>query len=259
MSFANQVNKLIQEAPSLSERNQVNYGPLEIVPLVVRWETDKSGKRNPIKTPLEEYMEENGYAPTDQVELQDGETFQLRIVIGVDEVNPSLTFKYEREVQVINSNAKAKADWDTTVLPSIIKVFGKDWGKVLLGENGKKPKTVYVAAENVDSLKPVAEGKKNYGVPKFIERYATLEEAKAAHEKRYGKRVSDEEAMAFGDDEAEGEFTEEQLEQARSLWSSTKENRARTIKMLSKQYDGLDADALLDAALDNTEEEDDED
>lgn len=250
MSFQDTVNKLIKEAPAIQGGGAfVNFGPLELIPMVIRF---KGAGNTPDKMTLAEYMEEQGLDEGDEIELGDRETFQLKFVIGVDEINPALNFKYEREVAVLSSNEKIKTDWDMTVLPGLIKVFGNDWYKKLIPANGKKPKTFYVSAENVDSLKPVKEGGKNYGVPKLLAVYENLEACKQARDEKYPPR-DDAEAMAYGEDEEEeeeDEFAPDQLEQAITLYNSTKKNRKQTIVMLKKMFKHMDDhEALLDAAL----------
>lgn len=252
-SFMDSVNKLIKEAPAIQGGgNFINFGPLKVTPLVVTFK----GTGTPNKQTLQEYMEEQGLEEGDPIELGDRESFQLQFEIDVSQINPALNFKYQREVAVLNSNDKIKTDWDTTVLPSLVKVFGKDWHTKLIPNGSKKPKTFYVAAENADSLKRVKEGKKNYGVPKFIAVYDSLEACKQARDERYPPR-DDAAEMDYGEPEEgdeEDEFTAEQLEQALTLYNSAKQNRSRTIKMLAKMFpDVEDHEALLDAALEEEE------
>jgi len=260
MSFANAVNKLIKDAPAVSSSVPVNFGPLKVTPLVVRFAG--AGQR-PEKITLQDYMEQNELGEEDEIELSDRETFQLRFTIGVNVLNPALDFEYEREVAVLAGNGKVKTDWEEIVLPSLVRLFGKDWNTKLIPASGKKAKVYYVAAENVDSLRPVkpqTDGTpgKNYGVPKFIALYEDLDECREARDKRYPPR-EDTEAMAFGpDDEAgeeEGEFTADQLERALTVFNSTKKNRKQTVKMLEKMFAKVeDHEALLDAALASEEE-----
>lgn len=258
MSFQQAVSALIKNAPAVSSSVPVNFGPLEVVPLVVRF----AGKGNkPEKLTLQEYMEEQGLDDGDEIELNDRETFQIRFVIDVSVLNPALTFKYEREVAILNSNDKVKTDWEAIVLPSLVKVFGKDWNTKLIPNGAKKAKTFYVSAENVDSLRPVrqqADGTagKNYGVPKFMAVYEDLDACREARDQRYPPREDSGTTVDDGDGDGGDEYTEEQLEQARTLFSSTKKNRKQTIKMLDKMFSNVDdVEALLNAAL--AEDEDD--
>ncbi|MEO6564817.1 MAG: hypothetical protein ABIO63_02175 [Casimicrobiaceae bacterium] len=254
MSFADSVNKLIKEAPSIQGGGAfVNFGPLTVTPMVV---TFKGSGQMPDKRTLQEYMEEQGLEEGDDIELSDRDSFQLRFVIAVDEINPALTFQYEREVSVLASNDKIKTDWDAIVLPSLVKVFGKDWYTKLIQSGSKKVKRYYVSAENTESLKPVKEGKKNYGVPKFLAVYDDAEACKEARDERYPPRENATETIVGSDDDGSEEegFTDEQLEQALTLYNSTKKNEKRTIAMLGKMFPDIDdPKALLDAALETEE------
>jgi hypothetical protein len=241
------VNKLIKEAPAIQGGGAfVNFGPLKVTPLVV---TFKGSGQQPDKRTLQEYMDEQGLEEGDEIKLGDRDSFQLRFVIDVSAVNPALTFSYERDVAVLASNAKIKTDWDTTVLPSLVKVFGKDWHTKLVQNGSKKLRTYYVAAENADSLKPVKEGKKNYGVPKFLAIYDDLDACKEARDERYPPR-EDTAVAVDGEEGEDGGYTEEQLEQALTIFNSVKQNKKRAISMLEKMFDDVeDHGALLEAAL----------
>jgi hypothetical protein len=260
MKFADRVKKLVDEAPVITGRGpNVNFGPVTFTPIVLKWQGRGAGAK-PIKTPLDDYMEEHNIDEDDDLVLADGEELQLHVDIDITELNPSLGFHYERDVALLASNKSNKdpkkwvlTDWSETVLPSIEKVFGKDWEKKVFPNGKKAAPTLYVAAESVDSLKPVKEGKKNAGTPKFIAVYEDLEACRAARDLRYPPRDEAEE-MAFGpegDGGAEGGFPEEALDQARELFKSNKKNKKQTIKMLTAVFEdeGYDAEELFAAAL----------
>lgn len=264
MSFANKVKQFIKDAPVASSGTNINYGPLTLVPMIITFHGQGS---TPDKRTLAEYAEAKG-VDVDDVELEKDDSFQLHMRIGVQEVNPGLSFEaVERDISVVNSSLKTKTDWQEIVLPSLEKVLGKDWYEKYIPAEGKKAPVVYVAAEMVDSLrtpKMVTDpetGKqvpgKNYGVPKLIAKYASLEECIAAHDERYPQRggavaAGDEGDEDEGDDEGEeGEIDEEVLNQVYKVYKSSKSNRKNTIALVArnKAWKEYDAETLVDAAI----------
>jgi hypothetical protein len=258
MSFADKVKKLINEAPVVSSGMNVNFGPMVVTPMVIRW----AGRGNPpVKTPLLDYMAEHDIKDADDIELEKGkESFQLHFDIDVSVLNPALDFHYERDVAILESYHNPKnpekdilTDWSEIVLPSLETVFGKNWYDKVL-PNGKKAAPVFhVAAENTDSLAPVKEGKKNYGVPKLIAVYGSLAECRKARDERYppreeqGEEVPEDES---DDDEEEGEFPADALKGAYQLYNSSRKNEKQTLKMLGTYPFGeYDPKELLKAAL----------
>lgn len=216
------------EAPAAGFVN-VNYGKLTTTPIVVKW-TEVDGVRAPVRRVLKE-----------DEELQDGESLELKFVVNISELNPKLTFEYERTVP-IKANGSKKTDWAEIVLPSLEKVFGKTtWAEVI----EKQP---YVAVEAANNVAGNASGSgKIYDVPKFIARYATKAECEAARDLRYHKKDSE----AAASDEVL-EVTPEAIEQARSLIKSLGDKKA--LKMLAtKPFGNFDPDVLW--ALATAEEE----
>jgi hypothetical protein len=253
MSFADKVKKMVNEAPVASSGVNVNFGPLTVTPIVLRWNGRGAGAR-PEKTPLAEYMRQHGLKESDDVELAPGESFQLHFDIDISELNPSLDFHYEREIAILLSSPKVKTSWSEIVQPSLEKVFGKNWEEKILPNGKKSAPVVYVAAEAVDPVEPVKEGKKTYSVPRFIAAYPSLEACREARDERYPPRDTEAE-MAFGpegDDEEleEGEFPQDVIEQVQELFNSTRKNRKQTLKMLeNKPLGDYDAEELFKAAL----------
>lgn len=252
MSFADTVKKMVDEAPAASSGVNVNFGPMTVEPIVLKWQGRGTGAK-PIKTPLADYMKQHGLKEGDDIELESGESLQLHFDIDVSELNPSLDFHYQRDVAVLASNGKNKTSWQEIVQPSLEKVFGKNWHEKILPNGKKAAPVLYVAAENVDGVEPVKEGKKNYGVPKLIAVYKDLDACRAARDERYPPR--DEEAeMEFppedGDEEAEeGEIPQDVIDQVNDLYRSTRKNIKQTRKMLeSNPFGDYEVDDLIKAA-----------
>lgn len=257
MNFADKVKKMVDDAPVVTGRGtNVNFGPLVVTPLVVRW---KGQGNQPDKMTLDEYMKAHGLKEDDDIELEEGkESFQLHYDIDVSDLNPSLNFHYERDVSVQNSNKTNKdpkkwvlTDWDETVLPSQVKVFGENWYSRILPNGKKAAPELWVAAENVDSLVPPKEGKKNYGVPKFVGIYKDRDACIKARDERYPPREESGQAVDSEDEEIqEGEFPTDVLESVVNLYNSTRKNRKSTLKMLESQPFGeYDPAEVLEAAL----------
>lgn len=167
--FMNQVQQLADDAPEAGFVN-VNYGKLTVKPMVVIWR-EVDGIRSPDKRDLV-----SGY------QLQEGETMELVFTVNISELNPNLTFEYERNVPVRKSGNK-KTDWDEIVRPSLEKVFGKQWAKAVIGA------TPYVAVEDFPNVAGKASSNgKVYGVPKLIAVYKSKAECQAARDERYKNR-----------------------------------------------------------------------
>lgn len=217
----NKVKAFSDEAPAAGFTN-VNFGRLEVTPIVVKWDTN-DGVRSNTKRPLKEGEE-----------LSDGELLELKFVVNISELNPALTFEYERSVQIKNSGSQ-KTDWDEIVRPALEKIFGKTaWAEAI----EKKP---YVAVEDAPNLSGRASASgKVYGVPKITAKFASKEECEKARDLRYHKKDS----APVGDSTP----TAEAIEQTASLIKSVGEKKAR--KMLdSKPFGEYDADDLFALAM----------
>lgn len=226
MSFADKVKETIDNAPAAGFVN-VNFGKLKVDVNVLEWK-DIEGVRTPVRVPF-----------TDDTKLRQGQDLELTIEIGISEFNPKLEFEYTRQVIVRKSSEDKKflTDWSEIVEPSLIAVFGKDYASIITD----KKKVIYVAAEHVDSLRPPKEGKKNFGVPKFIERYKNAAECAAAREERYGKKDE-----AAGGDEALG-IPKSVMDQVRALSQSLGGNRKQLKKALDgKPFGNYDTDAIIE-------------
>lgn len=224
MSFADKIKQAVDEAPSAGFVN-VNYGRLISAVNVVTWTGKKGEDRKAVRVPF-----------TDDYELKKGENLELTFTIKISEINPKLEFDYERNVLIQKSSddGKFKTDWTEMVEPSLVAIFGADWPKVITGK-----KAIYVAAEHVDSLRLPKEGKKNYGVPKFIQKFASLEECKAARDARYGAAVVDDTDDALG-------IPDTVVAQAKSLLQSLG-GKMDTLKTMlaSKPFGDYDPDAII--------------
>lgn len=257
MSIANKIKSMISDAPEVQPMVNVNFGPLTVTPII---KTFHGGGKKPTVKTLEEFADEQGVA-VDDVKLTGQDAFNLRFEINVKDLNENLSFDmWTREVPILASNKsnpdKAKwllTDWSEIVEPSLVKVFGPNWYDALIGTEKKPAKEFYVACEQADSLRKPKDGAKNYGVPKFITKFANRDECVRARDERYGKKT--EEDLDLGTDEEEG-IPDEAIAQATSLWMSFKKNDDKTLKMLAKQPFGpYDADALLAAVKAAAEEE----
>lgn len=251
MSIANKIKSMINDAPEVQPMVNVNFGPLTVTPII---KTFKGKGNKPVVVTLEEFAEEQG-VPVDDVKLSGNDAFNLRFEIEVKDLNENLTFDmWTREVPILASNKsspdKAKwllTDWSEIVEPSLVKVFGQNWYDLLIGTEKKPAKVFYVACEQADSLRKPKEGSKNYGVPKFIAKFANRDECVRARDERYGKKT--EEDLDLTDEEADGEIPEDVVAQAHSLWLSFKKNDEKTMKMLQKNPFGeYDAEVLLKLA-----------
>jgi len=253
MKFADKVKKMIDDAPAITPRMQVNFGPLVVTPLVVTWQ----GRGNPPeKVSLTDYMKAIGLDEDDDVELDpQKQSFQIRFSMDLSDLNPTLNFPYEREISIVENSkdGKIKTDWSATVLPSLEKVFGKNWYEKILPNGKKAAPVLYVAAENVDSLVPPREGKKNFGVPKFIAVYPDRDTCIDARDERYPRRDSNAETPEIEEDdeaEEEGTFPAEAIESTINLLNSSKGNKKSTLKLLQKHpFGDYDPDELLEAAI----------
>jgi len=250
MSFADKVKKLVDEAPVASTGVNVNFGPLVVTPLVLKWQGRGQGAK-PDKTPLDQYMKDHGLSESDDVELEAGESFQIHFDIDVSELNPNLDFHYERDVAILESGEKQKTSWAEIVQPSLEKTFGKDWYNKILPNGKKAAPVLFVAAENVDAVEPVKKGGKNYGVPKFIAVYKDLDACRKARDERYPPREETGVDLESDDDEgvADDSFPEDVISQVKDLYNSTRKNPKQTKKMLeSNPFGEYDVKELMQAA-----------
>jgi len=257
MSFADRVKKMVKDAPTARTGVNVNFGPMKITPMIITFK----GKGNmPDKETLKDYMERNDIDEKDDFELGKQESFQLHVDIDVSDLNPTLAFHYERDIAVLESNVDEKkpdksifTDWSETFLPSLEKVFGSDWYEKLISNGKKAAPVVWVAAENVDSLKPVAEGGKNYGVPKLLAVYKDRDACVKARDERYPPREEKASEGSEGEEVAEGEFSTEILESVIALFTSARKNKKTTITMLKGNpfniEEEFDPEELLEKAL----------
>lgn len=257
MSIANKIKSMINDAPEVQPMVNVNFGPLTVKPIIKTFHG--SGKKPTVLT-LEEFADEQGVS-VDDVKLSNNDAFNLRFEINVKDLNENLSFEmWTREVPILASNKsnpdKSKwllTDWSEIVEPSLVKVFGANWYEVLIGTEKKPAKEFYVACEQADSLRKPKEGVKNYGVPKFIAKFANRDECVRARDERYGKKTGEDPEL--GGEEEEG-IPDEAIAQATSLWLSFKKNDDKTMKMLVKQPFGpYDPEALLKAVKAESEEE----
>lgn len=231
-SLWDQVKIYVDEAPAAGFIN-TNFGKLTVTPIVVRWE-EKDGVRAPIKHALKE-----GEA------LKDGESLELKFVVNISELNPSLTFEYERTIQIRN-NGSQKTDWAEIVLPSLEKVFGKGWASVIETQP-------YVSVEDANNVagRSNPNNGKIYQVPRFTARFESKAACEAARELRYHKKDAGE---AVAEDDTAP--TAEAIKQAVSLIASVGEKKAK--KMLEKKpFGNYDADVLFALAM-NPDEDGDE-
>lgn len=231
MSVFSKIKSYSDEAPASGFIN-VNFGKLTVTPVVVSWKNEGT-VRSVIKRELKEGEE-----------LKNGEQLELKITVAISELNPKLTFEYERNVP-IKSNGSQKADWAEITLPSLEKVFGKNWADAI-------EKNPYVAVEDASNIAGRASATgKVYGIPKFTATFKNKAECEAARDARYGKR--DDEA-AEEDEINPSAPTPEAIKQAASLIASIGEKKARKT-LANHPFGPYDVDVLVALAL-NPDEDD---
>ncbi len=223
MSFASKLKTYVDNAPTAGFVN-TNFGRLTTEVLVAKW-TGKKGE--PRAKTTKPYAED--------YELSDGESLELKFVVHISELNPKLEFEYERSVAIKNSGT-IKADWEETVLPSLVEVFGDNWAEILVDTKKK----VFVAVEDVPQLSgKTSQSGKVYTVPKFIASYKNLEECKAARDAKYGNSEN-------ADEETDGasSIPDSVLEQVQGLYKTVGNSLPKLTKMLDNkpfgEYDTAD-------------------
>lgn len=220
-SLQDKIKQYVDNAPTRSSgSNYIQYGQLRCSVSVITWQ----GKgQAPIKTPYKDGME-----------IESNQSMEIEFAVGVKELNPALEFdEWTRRILVERSGPKIKTDWSEIVLPSLETVFGNDWANVVTGK-----KVFYVECEQADSINPPRDGKRDYGVPKFLRKFKDFDECKAARDERFGH---DEENA----DEQLG-IPEEVINQAKGLLKSLKGNKDKLKKMLEdKPFGNYDADAII--------------
>ncbi len=224
MSFADKLKKLSDEAPAAGYVN-INFGKLMVEVNVLSWQ-EIDGVRSPVRVPYKEQA------------IKEGENIEVTFDVDITEFNPKVDFHYSRNIVMKKSSTDGKflSDWDKTVLPSLEAVFGANWPAVITDKKG-----VYVAVENIDSVVPPKEGKKNYGVPRFLGKFKNAAECKAARDAKYGPAAE----VVAGDEDGIG-VPENVVVQAKTLLGSLGGNMDQLKKMLDgKPFGNYDADAII--------------
>lgn len=237
MSFADKLKQYAENAPvRTGASNYFQYGLATGSLNVLTWQ----GKGNaPKKAPYKEGME-----------IEAGkQALELTVSVNVKELNPALQFDdWSRKVLIESSNKTSKdprkwilTDWSETVLPSLENVFGDKWADFCLGKL-----SVYAEVEQADSQfvgtdKATGEKKKDYGVPKFHRQFKTIDQCRTARDERYG--TSNE---GVNETTEELGIPEDVIAQAKSLFKSLKNNKAKLIPLLdSEPFNAYDPDAIL--------------
>lgn len=166
------LTELEKEAPSAGFSN-VNYGKLTTK--VSRKYFEGSKKENNLQIIVEPYDGK-------PLNKERGDRLQFTFTVGIQEFNSSLTFDYERSVDMVHSRGKFKTDWDEIVFPSLKAVFGDQWAKAI----GKKP---YVLVEDAPQVNPSKDGKE-YSTIKFLKVFKNKAEAEADRAARFGSNGS---------------------------------------------------------------------
>lgn len=215
----------VQEAADNAKEagySNVNFGRLIATPRVLHWET-----LNEARTPVREDYKK-GYV------LKEDETLEITFTVMISELNPQLSFEYERTISVRKSG-KVKTDWTEIVQPSLVAIFGKNWGTMLEAQP-------YVSVEDVPNIAGATTKKdpsKVWGVPKFLQAFKTKEECIAAMGERYKSRAGANGATA------EVQVPEKVIKQVRGLVDSV--GSAKALGMLKdKPFGDYDPQALLD-------------
>lgn len=219
MSLKDQIKEYSDNAPERQGGSFVQYGKLVCEVNVLTWK----GKGN---TPLKEPFVEGA-------EIDAGkQAMEITFNIDVKELNPSLEFDYwTRKILVERSGKTIKTDWSETVLPSLEQVFGDAWADICLGKSNP-----YVECEQAPS-QYVKDGKKDYGVPKFIREFKNKQECINARNEKYGEPESNEEIG----------IPKEIIKQASGLLKSMKgdKNKVRPILESTEPFNQYDVDAIF--------------
>lgn len=147
------------------------------------------------------------------VDKSKGEYLQFVFHVDVQEMNPVMTKEWKRSIDLRVSDKSSKeqskwrlTDWSEIVEPSLKKVFGAQWHKIVA-------KGVYAELEEVETVETDKEGNlKGWDakepdesgnfthytntVPRFVRSFKSKAECQAAYSERYTKRNTDD--MAFG-------------------------------------------------------------
>jgi len=163
-----QIQANVEAAPEAGF-SPMRFGRVSMTPMVLRW-VDENGIRIPKRSPL---------APGQKL-ITGQETMELNFTVDIQEFSPNLQFTYERSVSVRNSRKSGDrlvepTDWQEIVLPSLVKVLGKDWATRLL----VRP---YMQVEEVPNVLGRASKKsgKMFGVIKFVKVFPNKEACYAA-------------------------------------------------------------------------------
>lgn len=193
----------------------------------------------------------------DTADKAKGEYLQITFHINVTELNPILTNEWKRKVDVKQSNktgdpAKwALTDWSEIVEPSLKKVFGKEWHKVI-------GKGVYVEVEELETVVTTKDGSKKgwdktdeatgetkhytNTAPSFVRSFKSLADCNAAYQEKY-KKADD---MSFGPD---GDIPAKDINDVKSLIGAM-DDKSQLIDILKTNtpFNQYDLTELLTAA-----------
>lgn len=172
---SNGLDMLTGDAPEAQEFTFQNFGKLSMYLQTLAWVKDEESGKN--KAQRARVPDGQNPAPGSAVEI----VFE----VDVQELNPTLEFQYSRAVPWKSSANKGKpnvilTDWSEIVLPSLVKVFGKEWV-------AKVKKQPYICVEDVANVNGSA-GKtsgKVWRVPRFVKMYKSVKECVADRDERF--------------------------------------------------------------------------
>ncbi len=204
----------------------VNFGKLIVEPFVKSFGTGGDKHAPPTIEPMK-----------DGQKLAPNQILVFKFTVNISELNPALQFEYERDVN-IQKSGRNKTDWSEIVLPSLVKVFGDNWGEAV----SKQP---YVEVEDVPNVNgTVAKSSgKVLGVPGFLRAFKSKADCQKAREARFGSAAVASSASTNGG----ASIPDAVVAQVKSLVSSVGEETALTM-LANKPFGDYEPDDLLKAA-----------
>lgn len=207
----------------------VNFGRLTVTPMVVTFGTGDSKHDAPTRAPYK-----------DGQKLASNQQLEFHVEVNISELNPSLQFEYTRDVR-IQKSGRNKTDWTEIVLPSIVAVFGDDWGDAIM-------KGPYVEVEDAPNVNGIVSKKGAVlGVPKFLRVFKNKAECVKAREARFGSAAASSSGSTGDKEEGDVEIPAGVIAQVKSLISSVGEDVASTM-LVGQPFGPYSVEALLAAA-----------
>lgn len=162
-----------------------------------------------------------------------GKEIELNFSVNLSELNPRLEFNYERWTQIKKSGNGKLTNWSEITLPSLVATFGENWSDSIFS-------SPYVAVEDVEDINGASnKDGKIYKTVKFLEKFNSLAECKAARDARFGG--------SSGTDSTSGSVPPEIVKQVKTLLQSLSGNVdvVKGIISTTPPHNQYDADLLI--------------